>query len=232
MRMSRIPSNPVMSDAISRYVQQYIIDESLQAGDQLPSEAQMVEELGVGRGSVREAVKILQSLGIVEVQRGNGLYLREYNFDPLLAILVYGMRYDPRMFGELGQIRTWIEASIMEEVVARITPDDLRELEQIMVDWEAEIQMQQPPQASDEAFHAVLYRQVNNQTLNKLLHAFWLAFAELADPDAPFNEREQRIHLRDHQAILDAIKAGNATLARQRLLDNYTYGRQSKGQDQ
>ncbi|MBZ0294440.1 MAG: FCD domain-containing protein [Anaerolineae bacterium] len=229
--MSKIPSNPIMSELVSRYVQQYIIEESLQPGDQLPSEAQMVEELGVGRGSVREAIKILQSLGIVEIQRGNGLYLREYNFDPLLAILVYGMRYEPRMFNELGQIRIWIESSIMDEVVAKITPDDLAELEQIMADWEAEIRAQRPPQASDEAFHAVLYRQVNNQTLNKLLQAFWLAFAELADPDAPFNEREQRIHLRDHQAILDAIKAGDVALARQCLLNNYAYGQQSKGHD-
>ena len=69
---------PVLNELIRDYVKQHILDHGLSAGDPLPSETQLAQELGVGRGSVREAIKALQSLGIVEVRHGDGLYVRPY----------------------------------------------------------------------------------------------------------------------------------------------------------
>lgn len=229
--MQKLPANPMLSETVSKYVQQYIIDAELRPGDQLPSETQMVEELGVGRGSVREAIKILQSLGIVEIQRGSGLYLREYNFDPLMAILVYGMRLNPAMFDELLQIRIWIESAIMDEVVRRITPQQITELEAVMDRWEANLKAGKSVRKDDEQFHSILYSTINNQTLNHLLSAFWVAFAELGldtTAEAYTEDSSSFIHLRDHRAVVAAIKAGDAALARQRLLDNYAYGQQRR----
>ena len=77
---------PALSEAIRDYIKDYIIENKLKAGDSLPPETQLVETLGVGRSSVREAVKALQSLGIVEIRRGNGLYVRETNFDAMLEV--------------------------------------------------------------------------------------------------------------------------------------------------
>ena len=67
---------PALSKAIQEYVKQFILENDLKGGDPLPSETHLVKDLGVGRSSVREAVKSLQSLGIVEVRHGDGLYLR------------------------------------------------------------------------------------------------------------------------------------------------------------
>ena len=86
---------PALSKAVRDYVKQYILDHKLQGGDALPPETQLAHDLGVGRSSVREAVKALQSLGIVEVRHGDGLYVREYNMDPILETLSFGLRSGP-----------------------------------------------------------------------------------------------------------------------------------------
>ena len=110
-----------LNEAIREYIKDYILKQKLKPGDALPPEPQLMEELGVGRSSVREAVKWLQSLGIVEIRRGNGLYVRNVNFDPVLESLSYNMRFDPNMFAEVFQLRVWLESAAIENAVARIS---------------------------------------------------------------------------------------------------------------
>ncbi len=69
---------PALNELIRDYVKQHILDHGLSAGDPLPSETQLAQELGVGRSSAREAIKALQSLGVVEVRHGEGLYVRAF----------------------------------------------------------------------------------------------------------------------------------------------------------
>ncbi len=67
---------PALHEAVRDYIKQYILDRKLKPGDPLPPEGQLAQELGVGRSSVREAVKALQSLGIIEARQGNGLQFK------------------------------------------------------------------------------------------------------------------------------------------------------------
>ena len=212
---------PALSEAIRDYVKEYILQQGLQAGDALPPETQLMEELGVGRSSVREAVKALQSLGIVTIRRGNGLYVREINFDPVLEILTYSMRFDPFMFAEVFQIRVWLEAAVIGGSVQQISDADINELEAILAAWEARVQDGRPFADLDEQFHDILYRPLNNRTLSMLLAVFWRAFESLelrgirdADPIQA---------LTDHRDLFEAVRSRNVDLARERLIDHFSY---------
>ncbi|MWR20550.1 GntR family transcriptional regulator, partial [Helicobacter pylori] len=88
---------PVISEAVRDYIKEYIFAHNLQPGSPLLPESQLVEELGVSRSSVREAVKALQSLGLIEVRRGDGLYVRATNFDAITEILSFNLRLNPNM---------------------------------------------------------------------------------------------------------------------------------------
>jgi DNA-binding FadR family transcriptional regulator len=210
---------PALNEAVRDYIKQYILEHGLNGGDPLPPETQWAQELGVGRSSVREAIKALQSLGIVEVRHGNGLFVREYNFDPVLETLSYGMRLDTTTLAELAQIRIWLEASVIMEAVKQITPHKIAQLKTVMQAWANRIAHGQPSPDLDEQFHRILYESLNNQTLIKLLETFWIAFKnlEVALPKADIS----RLTLRQHQAILDAIEAGDAALTRQRLIEHF-----------
>lgn len=210
---------PALNEAIRNYVKQYILDNKLDGGDPLPPESQLAQDLGVGRSSVREAVKALQSLGIVEVRHGNGLFVREYNFDPILEILSYGMQFDPVRLAELFQVRIWLEAAVIGDAVRQIGPAELAELERTLEAWKWRVMAGEPHADLDERFHCVLYGSLNNQTLLKLFEVFWITFENLGIKD--IQDSDPLAELEHHQAILEAVRAGNGPQARQRLIEHF-----------
>ena len=212
---------PALSEAIRSYIKEYILQHHLEPGEQLPPEPFWMEELGVGRSSVREAIKALQSLGIVEIKRGNGLYVRQANFDPVLESLSYNMRFDPHMFAEVFQIRVWLESAVIEAAVSQITDEDIAELQAILAEWERRLTVGESHVELDEEFHRVLYRVLDNQTLIKLFEVFWIVFRTL-DIEA-IRETDPVLGLREHVEILAAVCQRDAPLARQRLVDHFSH---------
>jgi DNA-binding FadR family transcriptional regulator len=211
---------PALNELIRDYVKQYILDQGLCAGDPLPSEIQLAQELGVGRSSVREAIKALQSLGIVEVRHGEGLYVRPYTFDPILETLSFGMRFDANTLAELAEIRVLLERAAIEDAVRQISTEDLDRLEKLIEVWEERVQAGQSHKEIDEAFHRVLHGTLNNQTFMKLFELFWIAFENLDNPTIQDVSRAEE-DLENHRAILDAVKARDADLARQHLTRHF-----------
>jgi len=210
---------PALSKAVRDSIKQYIIDNKLSPGDMLPSEGQFAEDLGVGRSSVREAVKALQSLGIVEVRHGNGLFVREWNFDPILETMNYGFRFNTRSISELFQIRMWLETAVIGDAVERISDLEIAELELIMFQWDERVQENQPELDLDEKFHLTLYSVLGNQTLLKLIEVFWIAFANVGDRNLKTRDRGHVIEV--HYNLFEAVKARDPSLARKRLIASF-----------
>jgi DNA-binding FadR family transcriptional regulator len=212
---------PALNESVRNYVKRYIVDHGLAAGDPLPPETQLAQELGVGRSSVREAIKGLQSLGIVEVRHGEGLYVREYNFDPILETIGYGLRLDTKMLSELAQVRFLLERAAIEEAVERITTEDLILLDGVIDAWKERIGSTQSHLDLDQSFHRILYGTLNNQILTKLIEVFWIAFEAVHDPIIQEEKKPSVQELQDHQAILEAVKARDPKLAQQRLMQHF-----------
>ena len=217
--MSGLFRRPILSEAVRNYIKQYILDNKLEPGDLLPPESQLAEDLGVGRSSVREAMKWLQSLGIVEVRRGEGFVVREWNLDPVLETLSYGIRFNKSAFAELLQIRLWLESATVSDVVHQISPQDIDELDAIMQEWSARFDTQKAWADLDERFHDVLYRTLDNTTFINLLNTFWRAFETVEETlTGGANIQEE---YRAHHAIFEAIKAHDETLTRNRLIGSF-----------
>jgi DNA-binding FadR family transcriptional regulator len=210
--------------SVRDYIKNYIIEENLQPGDPLPSEVQLAEDLGVGRGSVREAVKSLQSLGIVGVQHGTGLSVREPNFDLMSESFKFGMHFNARAISELLQIRIWLETAVIGDAVNQIDAAALQELDSLLDQWEQHNQEGKAFTELDEAFHRTLYAALENQTLIKLFDAFWDAFFDL-ESEVVFDS-DPADELRAHRRILDAVHARDPQLARQALSDHFNYVRE------
>lgn len=207
--------------AVCDYIKQYIIDNNLKPGDPLPSEGQLADDLGVGRGSVREAVKSLQSLGIIDVQHGTGISVRELNFDPMLETFKFGMRFDARTVAELLQIRILLETAAIGTAVEKIDDASLQDLDDLLEQWASYNQEGKAFTELDEDFHRSLYSALDNRSLMQLLDVFWNAFWELEigttlEPD-PVKE------LQKHREILDAVKARDTELARTRLTQHFEF---------
>ena len=211
---------PALSQAVRDYIKNHIIKHNLHAGDPLPSENQLAEDLGVGRSSVREAVKALQSLGIVEARHGNGLFVREWNLDPVLETLEFGLRFNTKSLGELLDIRIWLESAVMADAIAHIKPSTIATLEDILDGWQAQIEAGDFNDAEwDEQFHCTLYGSLGNETMIKLFEVFWIALRTF-DHEPTDQERKLRM-VNYHRAIADAVKQGDIELAKERLYESY-----------
>jgi len=211
--------SPALYKAVRDYIKDYILEHDLKAGDPLPPEGQLVEDLGVGRSSVREAVKSLQSLGIIEVRQGNGLFVRELNFDPMLESFLFGMQFDPHTLAELVQVRTWLEAAVIGDAVDSIRDEELEKLEAVMKTWQERVDAGEEYADLDESFHQIIYGVIGNETLMKLFSVFWIVFVNLENEVT--HDPDPREVLKSHRALLEAIKARDASRTRRLLIQHF-----------
>ncbi len=209
-----------LNRAIQDEIKRYITERRLKPGDALPPETQLATDLGVSRGSVREAVKALESLGIVEVRHGNGLFVREFNFDSVLELLSYGLVFDPSRIAEISQIRKWLEAAAIGEVAAQIGESQLASIEKVLARWEEKARAGEPTAEEDQTFHRLLYEPLGNQALISLLDTFWLVF-HAVPVQTIITDMQPTTTLQDHKDILEAVRSRDPNLARQRIQDHF-----------
>lgn len=218
--MKPVERAPLLHVTAQESLRVYIVDNDLKAGDPLPPESALALQLGIGRNSMREAIKALESVGVLETRRGIGVFVKEFSFQPLLDNLAYGLQDSLRDIDELRDIRRVLEVGLIERTIALIGNDDIAELRRVTDTMHAKALRNEPIAAEDQEFHQLLFRCQNNRMLTALLEIFWLAFykasglADLGNP-APLDT------WREHQSIVDAVAARDVPGARLRLDAHY-----------
>jgi DNA-binding FadR family transcriptional regulator len=196
--------------SVQQSLKQYVTENGLKGGDRLPAEATLAGALGVARNSVREAVKALESVGILEVRRGVGVFVRDFSLAPLLDHLSFGL--DLRDVAGILQVRRTLETGLLARAVAAIGTDDLEALARTVQSMETLAARGETFAAEDRAFHTQLFRCLNNRVLVRLIDVFWIAF----DKASGFFDKpgsDPMAAWRDHADILAAIVAGDADAA-------------------
>ncbi len=121
-------------DVVINNVKRLIISKQIATGDKLPSEFELAEMMGVSRGSVREAMKILNAIGIVEIKRGDGTYATQDTSRAIIDPLMFRMLTSEASLRELLELREFIEMAVGELIITNATEDDIKILEGINQD--------------------------------------------------------------------------------------------------
>ncbi len=214
---------PVLSKLVQDYIRDYIVAHKLRPGDALPAEGQIAKYLEIGRSSVREAVRALESLGVLEVRHGNGLFVRGLNFDAVLTVLSYSVMFEPSALLDLLRIRKLLESSIIPEIIHRIQASELEKCWQTLAEWEANLSDDLPYSEQDRLFHQMLYQVMDNQLLVDLAGVFWVAYRNAEVNTIPA-AREGRSILEHHREILQAVEAKDVGLAQRLMADHFQEG--------
>jgi len=215
--LSRPPSLHV---TVQESLRGYIEDNGLRAGNPLPPETFLAQQLGVGRNSVREAIKALESLGILETRRGIGVFVKEFSFQPLLDNLAYGLGDSLRDVEELREIRRVLETGLISKTIELIPPEDIAELRAVTERMRERAERHESFAEEDEQFHRLLFRCHNNRMLAGLIEVFWRAFYKASD-FANLTNSDPLATWRDHHEIVEAIVARDVEKARTRLDEHY-----------
>jgi GntR family transcriptional repressor for pyruvate dehydrogenase complex len=192
----------------------------LQPGDQLPSERELSEQLSVSRSTVREAIQLLEALGVVEVRHGSGTFVRARpDADTVRLEWREWTRHHSSRVHQLLEVRVGLEAFAAELAALRSTPAQLDQLESSLEEMANIVAAGDIPMLVqiDVGFHSNLYRATGNAPLVELLDEIGrrLLRERAATWDRP--GRPQR-SLEQHRAIVEAIRAGNPLAARQALV--------------
>ncbi|WP_416799016.1 FadR/GntR family transcriptional regulator [Ciceribacter azotifigens] len=211
---------PLLHVSVQESLRAYIEDNHLDAGSPLPPEGELANQLGVSRNSVREGIKALESVGVLESRRGIGVFVKAFSFEPLLENLAYGLGGALKQIEEVITIRRTLEVGLIDQTLALIGPDDILELRETCDQMKKRAERGESFPDEDRRFHQLLFRCQENEVLTRLLEVFWLAFYKASD----FVNLENVDPLqtwRDHAAIVDAVEARDLAAAKDQLDRHY-----------
>lgn len=187
-----------------REIRSYIIRNELKAGDLLPTEQNMCQMLGISRNVLREAIKSMELMGMIQSVPGRGTMVKEFNLDFIFQnVLFFTVGDEKKSIHEMLDIRKNIELTYMRQAFLALTNDDIHAIrscyEAIKAKWEKRLFFH----ADDKEFHMLLFRHLNNQVLSSLLEAIWAV-------DENFQIEEKAKHLDNtiskHEAIVVALE--------------------------
>lgn len=213
-----------MARDIQERIKKLIVDQRLPSGASLPTETELMELLGVSRNSVREALKALQAMGIVEIRHGFGTYVGPMSMAPMIEGLIFrtvaGHYRGEDSLLQLLELREAVETGLVARLAGRIPDPDLVELDAIVARMEEEAATGAVGADTDRAFHAALYRHLDNQLLSEVLAAFWDAFHRVRT-DLIDVHQDPRVTWEQHRAILAAVRSGDAQRAEAAVRDHF-----------
>jgi DNA-binding FadR family transcriptional regulator len=207
-------------------IKQYILELGLHPGDPLPTESEMCAALGVSRSSVREAMRTLASLDIVEVRHGHGSFVGGLSMAPLVSGLVFRSVLDSegdlRTLREVVDLRIALDLGMAEELVQvhRGGParHDLRALVERMREHTAR---GEAFAEEDGEFHRELLAGLDNTIVKQLVSALWEVHTEVVPKLGLPPARDIDRTVEAHAAMLDALEAGDVDAYRAAVVEHY-----------
>jgi GntR family transcriptional regulator, transcriptional repressor for pyruvate dehydrogenase complex len=200
---------PIRRDSPVSLVARRLLDEVTagdhRAGTRLPSERRLAESLGVGRSAIREAIAVLEVLGIVEVRVGSGTYVRGTISDLLPQAIDWGLMLGERHTRDLVETRQHLEAVTARLAARRATDDDVARLRARLDRMRETAQSVTDFIEADVEFHLEVARIAGNTVLRDILHSVrallrvWIQRAVGADGDTAAT-------LVEHVAVFEAIE--------------------------
>ncbi|MFJ2743118.1 FadR/GntR family transcriptional regulator [Streptomyces sp. NPDC087440] len=193
-------------DTVVEQLRDQLTNGEWSVGDRIPTEHVLAEQLGVGRNTVREAVRVLVHAGLLESRQGNGTFVRS-TADP--AAVLRGMRHAGAL--DVLELRVALEAEAARLAAVRRDGDDLRALRAAL----AKLREQGDRSAdADVAFHLGIVEATHNAAFTEVYRFFSAQVHEslvtsLGDHEMP------PIDLVAHTALVDAVESGDPAAAEQ-----------------
>jgi GntR family transcriptional repressor for pyruvate dehydrogenase complex len=206
-------------EAIVEQIREHIEGGIWPEGTQLPSERELAEQLNIGRPSVREALRVLEVMGLVEIRQGQGTFVAARSNQSRPMRLLESMLQEDSHVVELLEVREFFEPQIAYLAAQSATEDDIRSMEDILQRMETVIATGETGVDENIEFHLALTEAVGNRVLLQV-HQLLLHLSR--DPVERFFQVPGRLFksLEGHYEVLRAIKERNPEQAQQRMLEH------------
>lgn len=161
--------NTLLAEQVQEQLYDYITAHSMKPGDKLPNEFKLAEQFGVGRSTVREAVKLLVSRNVLETRRGSGTYVKDLipaDMDPLN---LRNVQDKVALAMDLVDLRLILEPGIAELAAYNATEEEIRHLQELCDATEYKIENNLYYIQDDIDFHTYIARCSKNKVVEQLI---------------------------------------------------------------
>lgn len=220
---ARFGGQPVGALELAGEIVRLLITMDVRVGERIASERMLSERLGMPRSAVREALKALALLGVVDVRRGSGTYLARPDSDVLPQVVEWGLLLNDNNLFDILDLRLFLEPQIASQAAVVRTDEDLADLQELLRRMESAAELEDRLLA-DIDFHRRLAAVPRNRALLTVtattLNLMWAWVRRLSalseQLGAPYTP------LVEHKAVLEAIAARQPDEARAAMLAHLT----------
>ena len=195
-----------VAEMVAKRILELVTSRALKSGDQLPPERELAEMLGVSRPSVREAIRGLSILGVVNSRQGGGAFISKLDGDALLGPIRFFLSIEEMNIRELYDARSLIEGDIARRASVNMDEAKLLALERLLEEQADMMNDAKAFRVSDFRFHETIWIGSGNAFLKRIgesLNSLGLEFRRRASENPGVLAQS----LRDHWVLLDALKA-------------------------
>lgn len=200
-------------------IQEKILSGEIKKGDKLPSERELSEQMGVSRTSIREAIRVLETMGLIESKQGEGNFICsniEKSFIEPLSIM---FKLNQGTWDNILELRELLELQTAKIAAEKATNEEIEELGQLIRQMKEEIDGNNREKilvTIDQKFHNKIASISKNYLIENFLMTssrLFEEFIEEARGKIIEVHREENILFKEHNDIYEAIKEKNAELA-------------------
>nr|WP_283774691.1 FCD domain-containing protein [Brachybacterium equifaecis] len=206
-------------------IKDLIVGSRLRPGDPMPTENELVDALGVSRSSVREALRTLQSLDIVDIQHGRGMTVGSLSLRPMVEAVTFRAGLDAdddlSVLREVVDIRLQLDLGSAERLAELYEGTSQSQLRQHVEAMRRAFEAGESFAAHDEAFHRELTTVTGNSTLVGLVLGFWEVHTRTLPVLGLPQAEDIRETIEAHEQMLDALEHGDTQAYRAAVLAHY-----------
>jgi GntR family transcriptional regulator, transcriptional repressor for pyruvate dehydrogenase complex len=196
-------------EQVAEQIQQLIARGVLKPGDRLPAERDLAGKFGVGRGSIRDAIRTLEIMGVVEPRQGHGTVVRELSADSLVVPLASALSHKRELVAELLDVRRMIEPGLAARAAKNATAEEVAHMEQILDRQQQKMRRGEPTIEEDSEFHYAIAVAARNTVVLRVLDVLMDLLRESRSRSLQVKGRPQR-SFDGHRRILRSIRRHDA----------------------
>lgn len=208
--------------AVIRHLSQMVAEGQLSVGDRLPGERELAQTLGVSRNGVREALKILELAGSIEVRAGSGSYLRDDTGILVDYLLSRGISQDLNSVRQLLDVRRTVEARVAELAAMNAGAEDIAAMEAVLARMERGVADHTLELgALDTQFHMAVAQASGNTLYVDIVRRCLAALARMRQRLLfTFGQDNLQRTLREHRTLLTFLQNGDSSGAKECMIQH------------
>ncbi|NLZ90239.1 MAG: FadR family transcriptional regulator [Clostridiales bacterium] len=216
--LEKTTKRPTVVNGIIDLVFNALLQKKIKPGDMLPSENELSRQLGVGKSSVREAIKMLSAIGIVESIQGEGTYIRTSIDESAVNPLIYQMVFMQETNDNIFELRYIFEPAYVQLAMEKATAEDIELIQEAAKILEDKVRTNEQTAKDDIAFHEAILNATHNPLVIRIGRTILQLF-EASIQKSMMSIPEQAVS--DHKSILEAFKSKDSSLLHNAVIKSF-----------